>query len=160
MTKQKFINIITTIIFISLWLVYLFEAELAKYGIYTIVPYNVHEILAIVPLLSIILTIICLLVLIERKIKPVFLLIAIVFLVAQVNYLYEQSNVVSITTIAEVTSIRTGEITIKNDAGEVDLECPMLIYKLLETGKEYLIDYETNSNNTSIGEVNIIQMLD
>lgn len=36
---------------IGLWIFYLFQQELAEYGLYTIISYNVHELASVIPFL-------------------------------------------------------------------------------------------------------------
>ncbi len=52
-----------------IWLIYLSDYEMSRYGIYTIFSYNLHEVLGLIPFLSIFITIIWLLFTIVKGIK-------------------------------------------------------------------------------------------
>lgn len=161
---------ISTLIGVTLWIVYIFENEMATYGIYTLVDYGTHEILSMVPFVCMITTSVFLLILVRdmvrnKQIKSnmVISILLSVVLFLQVQFLVEKLNTVSVITVAQVVSIdsQRKEITIANDdLGNVVLTCPMIIFELLEVDKEYLITYEKNNQSSSQGNVNLIQIFE
>lgn len=52
MEKQKN-RVIVLLIALCLWIFYIFQEEMAKYSLYTIFSYNIHEAVAFIPLLLI-----------------------------------------------------------------------------------------------------------
>lgn len=151
---------------ICLWIIYIFEKEMSNYGIYTLVNYNVHEILSIIPFFCILVTIAWIFILIKdsikhKKFKPhiAMLLLLSVSLLFQGNYVVSQSNIASTSTVARVVNIdsQKEEIVINNELGEIVLACPMTIFILLEVDKEYLISYLHEKEKPSKGKVNLIQ---
>lgn len=154
---------------VCLWIVYLFDREMSHWGIYTIVDYNTHELLAIVPLVCMLGTIVWLIVLITASIKNknfksnmVMIVLLTILLAMQGNSVISQSNTVSTVTVARVVNIepQKEEITIRNELGEVVLNCPMPIFELLELDKEYLIDYQHQKETLNKGKVNLVQIID
>lgn len=167
MKKPKHTSFILGLIGLSLWIIYLFEKEMSNYGIYSLVDYNVHEILSLVPLMSILVTMIWLLMLIKESLKHknnkpyIALFILSIALFFQGNYLLSQYNQVSRSTVARVINIdsQKEEISISSDLGEAILDCPMTIFTLLEADKEYLISYLHEKENPNKGKVNLVQRI-
>lgn len=109
MKNKKYLSVIIGLIGICLWIIYIFEKEMSNYGIYTLVNYNVHEILSIVPFFCILVTIAWLYILIKdsikhKKNKPhiAMLLLLSVALLFQGNYVVSQSNTASTSTVARL----------------------------------------------------------
>jgi hypothetical protein len=150
-----------------LWLLYLCDAEMSRYGIYTIFSYNIHEVFAIIPLLSIITTVIWLISLIlnmikEKELKSNLFLATLLFVlfIGQTMYLSDRFQTVSTSFVTNIDEINTDkmEIIIKTDRHDVTLDCPMIVLNVLKTdGTEYGITYEWNKRNPSRGKLCIVQ---
>ncbi len=166
MSEKNSKNIIAILIGLILWFIFICDFEMARYGIYTIFSYNVHEILSAIPYLCFLFTVCWLLVLFlrivrDKKIKSNWLLLVIllVFSVAQFSYIHNQSKKVSITCVASIKSIdpRKLEIEIDTDEKIITLDCPMLLIDILKTdGTEYLITYEGSKSNINYGKLSMI----
>lgn len=168
MDKKLCSSLLLFLVGICLWIVFLFEREMANYGIYTLVSYRTHEILSIVPLVCILITTIWFIILIVKIIKGktfkkniVFLSILLIVLLLQIGYVSSQENQISISTVAYVVSIdpTKGEIIINTSGEQISLKCPMTIYELLEINKEYLITYQSKKDKLTDGNVNLIQLI-
>lgn len=169
MKNSKYTTTIVSFVGIILWIIYLFEKEMSNYGIYSLVSYNTHEILSMVPLLSLVVTFIWLILIIktsitkhEIKSNMIVLIILSALLVIQGGYIQSQSKMVSTSTVAKVTDINPQEetVTIDNALGVVVLECPMVIFKLLEIDQTYLITYQHKKDNKTSGKVNLMQVIE
>lgn len=154
---------------VCLWILFIFEGEMANYGIYTLVNYNTHEILALIPFVCILVSIIWFLVVTVKSIKTknykdnaiaISLLVAALFF--QISYISSQSNQIYIDTVAYVERIDpTKEEIVINKSGErVLLECPMTIFELLKVNEEYLISYQCKKNNPNVGKANLVQLIE
>ena len=144
------------------WLIFLCDQEMARYGIYTLFPYSVHEFLSALPLIFIAATAVWLLITpvssIRRKaFAQNILLLAFLAncLFAQSYMLAARSHKVSVTGIATIRSIHPQAleaVAVKQDGSTITLEIPVLLSEMLRTdGSEYLISYEYDSRNPSHG---------
>ena len=164
--KSTFIIIIGLIF----WILYLCDAEMSRYGIYTIFSYSTHELLSAVPILCLIITICWLILILVRKFRKnnfksdLFLSILLIILsVSQIVYLYNQSQTVLISCGARIERIDTTqlEIVIKTDERSVTLNCPMLAQSLIRAdGTEYGITYEQRKSDLYYGKLCMIQLID
>ena len=144
------------------WLIFLCDQEMARYGIYTLFPYSVHELLSALPLIFIAATAVWLLITLVSSIRRKafaqnILLLALLAccLFAQSCMLAGRSHEVSVDGIVTIRSIhpKTLEaVAVKQDGSTVTLEIPALLSEMLRTdGSEYLISYEYDSRNPSRG---------
>lgn len=157
-------NIFVILIGFTLWLLYLCDSEMARYGIYTIFSFNVHEIISAIPFISFLFTISWLLVLFIKSVRSkkvrsnLFLLVLLsVFFIAQFSYLHNQSQTIYI--ITSIKSIDAQKLEIEIDTGEriITLDCPMLLINILETnGTEYGISYEWSNAKPNYGKLSMI----
>lgn len=112
---------------IWLWIFYIFQEELSRHGLYTIISYNIHEIASVIP----------------------FLCIGIVAVILIGLYIKENSKGTT-TVIASVESVddQNGEIIIIDAAGQkITLQSPELVNRIIETdGQKYIIQYDDNSS--------------
>ena len=112
---------------IWLWTFYIFQEELSRYGLYTIISYNIHEIASVIP----------------------FLCIGIAAVILIGLYIKENSKGTT-TVIASVESVddQNGEIIIIDVAGQkMTLQSPELVNRIIETdGRKYIIQYDDNSS--------------
>ena len=168
MYKKLCSSLLLFLVGICLWIVFLFEGEMANYGIYTLVNYRTHEIMSIVPLVCILITTIWFITLIVKSIKGktfkkniIFLSILLIVFLLQIGYVSSQVNQISISTVAYVESINStkGEIIINTSGEQILLKCPITIYELLEVNKEYLITYQSKKDNLTDGNVILVQLI-
>lgn len=112
---------------IWLWIFYIFQEELSRHGLYTIISYNIHEIASVIP----------------------FLCIGIAAVILIGLYIKENSKGTT-TVIASVESVddQNGEIIIIDAAGQkITLQSPELVNRIIETdGQKYIIQYDDNSS--------------
>lgn len=166
MAEKSNRNRIKILIGLSLWLLYICDSEMARYGIYTIFSYNVHELLSAVPFLCFLFTVGWLIVLFIRSVRGKniksnlsLIILLLVFCVAQFSYIHNQSQTVSTTCIATINSIDTQKLEIEINAGErtITLDCPMLLIDILKTdGTEYCITFEWIKTKPRYGKLSMI----
>lgn len=167
--KDKNRNLFIVSIGIIFWILYLCDSEMSRYGIYTIFSYNTHEVLSIIPFLSITVTVVWLLGLIikfirDKSIKPnKFLCILLIILfIGQGMYILDESQIVTTSFVTDIDRINRDkmEIVIYTDEYDLTLDCPMIVLDLLKTdGTEYGITYEWNKKNPKYGKLCIVQSI-
>lgn len=152
---------------LCLWIFFLFQEELANYGIYTLVNYSLHEAASLIPFLSIVLTAVwaaSLLIGIAKKrldqSDKIFAAVLAALVILQGCYLHHASNTCTTTVFVTVESIdeQQGEIVavgVDGYAGagcQIVLKAPMLAYHMMETdGQTYYITYGHHKNNPAKG---------
>ena len=146
---------------ICLWIFFIFQEELSRYGLYTLTSYNVHEIASFIPFLCVGTAIIWCGYLIVKVAKRqaerydlffMVILLLIIFLMGR--YIYRWSHTGSVSVIATVESVdkMSGEIVITLQSSE-------MINGMLETdGKKYLITYDANMNSAGTQRVHMIAL--
>ena len=112
---------------IWLWIFYIFQEELSRHGLYTIISYNIHEIASVIP----------------------FLCIGIAAVILIGLYIKENSKGTT-TVIASVESVddQNGEIIIIYAAGKkITIQSEDLVNRIIESdGQKYIIQYDDNSS--------------
>lgn len=165
--KEKNKSLLIIIIGVIFWILYLGDTEMSKYGIYTVFSYSTHEIMSIVPLVSIFITAVWLLSLTikifrERNIKSykfMFVLLIILF-ISQVGYFLDKGQTTTTSIITDIDKIDGNTVAICTDEHELELYCPQIVLGLLKTdGTEYVITYEWNKKNPKYGELTIVQSI-
>lgn len=157
---------------LCLWIFFIFQEEMANYGIYTLVTYSLHEAASLIPLLSIGLTAawaVYLLICIAKKTSDrsdkIFAAVLLALVVLQGCYFHRVSNTCTSTVFVTVESIneRQGEIVAISVDGYADaghrmvLKAPMLAYHMMETdGQTYLITYGHHKNNPTEGTLYMV----
>ncbi len=153
------IQIILLLLGVCLWIIYIFQEEMARYGMYTVVGYRMHEIFNFMPECCMLTTVLWLCYLLKRlirrrSIKPdaLFAVILIGALVLQGDYIEQKYDTHSTTLlIAEVVSVynRHNEIVVRDIEGnEITLECPQLVKRMLaKGGQKYTITYEWQNDD-------------
>ena len=169
MTKQSK-RIIILLAGLCLWVFFIFEEEMANYGLYTLVDYSVHEISVFIPYLGIGIAaawaIYLLVGIIKKKADKsdkIFAAVLSALVILQGSYFNHLSNVQEHTILVTVESIneRKGEIVavgIDQDAwfGEIVLKTPMLASHMMETdGQRYYITYEHYKNIPTKGTMHM-----
>ena len=157
---------------LCLWIFFIFQEEMANYGIYTLVDYSLHEAASLIPLFSIGLTAawaVYLLICIAKKTSDrsdkIFTAVLLALFALQGCYLHHVSNTCTSTAFVTVESIdeRQGEIVaigVDGYAGagrRMILKTPMLAYHMMETdGQTYLITYGHHKNNPTEGTLYMV----
>lgn len=150
-----------------LWVCYLLQEELARYGLYTLFDYGAHELASVISLISLLATVVALVVLVCQVVRktgetsnPWFILLLGLLLVAQLSYFYDASQVVSVTTVVKVVAVdeEHGTITVVNafeeEAAPVVLDAPELILNLVQEGDaQYSVMYESHSGHPDQGKL-------
>lgn len=167
---MKYKSIVLLIIGMIFWMAYLYDQDMSRYGIYTLFNFNTHEVLSMIPLVSIVITAIWIVYLLiesfrERKIKShkIFCIIFIVLFITQTMYIKKLYQTFTTTIYTSISKINKGtmEIIIDTDDYDLTLDCPMIVLDLLKTdGTEYGIQYEFNEKNPSYGKLSIVQTVD
>lgn len=169
MIKKYYHVLIVLLIQLCLWIIYIFDSELANYGIYTIIDYSTHEILSLIPLGGTLVTIILLILVLKKNIRYktlgnniIVIMILVAAAVGQIGYIFYDSDKISITTVGRIEKIdpHNSQITVNKSGERLVLECPMIIYELLEIDdREYLISYQTRKSKMNQGRVSLIQLI-
>lgn len=169
MKKNLSFSLLMLSLGLCLWILYIFQEEMADYGIYTLISYSTHEIMSVIPLGCTLITVIWLMVTVVKTKKKklwkeniaVILLLAVAWGL-QVGYNVAASNRTSATAIAAVESIeeKKSEVVIRTSEERVVLECPMTIYELLETDRKYLITYEFDQDTPARGKMCLAQLIE
>lgn len=152
---------------LCLWTFFVFQEEMANYGIYTLVTYSLHEAASLIPYLSIGLTTawaVSLFIRIAKKkvdqSDQIFAAVLLALLILQGCYLHHVSNICTTTGLVTVESVseQQGEIVVVGVDGyasaghRIVLKTPMLAYHLMETdGQIYFITYGHHKNNPTEG---------
>lgn len=156
---------------IFLWVFYIFQDEMANYGMYTVCSYRMHELASIIPFLCIGVTIGWSIYLVVRTLKKksdkadkIFVMILLALVLFQGCYIHQMYQLVSTAVVATVESVdeQQEEIVIKVDSGQtVTLESPMLVNKMVETnGREYLVTYTWHKGKPSEGKLHMISIVE
>lgn len=152
---------------VLLWVCYLLQEELARYGLYTLFDYGVHELASAIPLVSLVITVVALVVLVCQMVRksgepsnPWFILLLAFLLVVQLFYFYDASQVVSVSTVVTVEDVdqEHGTITVVDafaeEATPVVLEAPELVLNLVQEGDaQYSVMYECRSGQPDQGKL-------
>ncbi len=140
--REKIITALALIIGLILWILYLCDSEMSRYGIYTIFSYNTHEIMALIPFLGIIITAIWFIyklikILKEKNIKSHLLLVIllIALCVIQTKYILNTSQKVVTSFVTSVERIETDKmsIVINSNGNDLTLECPQVVLEMFKT---------------------------
>lgn len=157
---------------LCLWIFFIFQEEMANYGIYTLVSYSLHEAASLIPLLSIGVTaawagylLTCIVKKRSDRSDKIFAAVLLVLVVLQGCYLHHVSNACTSTAFVTVESINEhqGEIVVVGVDGyacaghRMVLKAPMLAYHMMETdGQTYLITYGHHKNNPTEGTLYMV----
>lgn len=175
MNEQKNRNkiiIYIIIIGILLWGFYIIQEEFAKYGMYQLISYGVHEISSVIPLLCILVTILCAGYLtwcwIKKKADKtdkILLSVLVLCFCLQAGYFHKQSELVHTAAICTIEEVHEAEkriiVTIDGRSEKLELKSPMLVNGMLvEKEQKYLIDFVWNKNCPDEGELCMISIVD
>lgn len=167
--KEKNKSVLILIIGIIFWMAYLYDSDMSRYGIYTIFSFNAHEVISVIPSLSIIITAVWILALITKIIRgksikshKFLCILLIVLFIPQTMYILNKSQTVTTTFLTSIDRINRDkmEIVINTYKYDLTLDCPMIVLDLLKTdGTKYGITYEWNKKNPSYGKLCIAQSI-
>ena len=127
---------------ILLWGFYVIQEEFAKYGMYQLISYGVHEISSVIPLLCILATIICAGYLtwcwIKKKADKtdrILLVVLVLCFCLQAGYFQKQSEMVHTAAICTIEEVHEAEeriiVTIDGRSEKLELKSPMLVNGML-----------------------------
>lgn len=150
-----------------LWLCYLCDQVMSRYGIYEIFSYSAHELLSTVPLVCSGVTAVAFAVMLVKGLRrrdlgrrAVVLALLAALTVGQGLYLRQQSQMASTTTTITVQSLDSRTQTLQGqtaDGTPVELTYPMLVGDLLRTdGTEYSISYEHVREQPQRGQLTMV----
>lgn len=170
MSNTKAKRIIIILIGICLWVFYILQNELANYGIYNVVSYQIHEIASIIPGVSICGSIIWFVRLLYTFIKKkessdiFFIVVLFCVILLQGSYLHSMSNEYSTTSVVKIMSVdeeQNSLIVEQVESGNVlELESLMLVNNMVELeGQTYLVTYSWNEMNPNKGKLRMIEKI-
>ena len=157
---------------IILWGFYIIQEEFAKYGMYQLISYGVHEISSVIPLLCILITILCAGYLtwcwIKKKADKtdkILLVVLVLCFCLQAGYFHKQSEMVHTAAICTIEEVHEAEerivITIDGRSDKIELKSPMIVNGMLVLKEQkYLIDFVWNKNRPDKGELHMISIVD
>lgn len=171
--KQKARVIIYVIVAgIILWGFYIIQEEFAKYGMYQLISYGVHEISSVIPLLCILVTIIsvgyltwCWIKKKANKTDKILLAVLVLCFCLQAGYFHKQSEIVHTAAICTIEEVHEAEerivIIIDGRTERIELKSPMIVNGMLVIKEQkYLIDFVWNKNRPDKGELHMISIVD
>lgn len=165
-------RIIALLCGICLWIFYIFQEEMANYGMYTVISYQMHEIASIIPILLMGATIGWFIYILYKMIKKksdgadkVFIIILLGLVLLQGSYVRQMSKQVTTTTLVVIERIdgENNRIIVQNEdlSLRVKLESPMLVNDMLETdGQKYLVTYVWHEGKPNEGKLQMIQRVE
>lgn len=166
-------RVIGILVMLLLWVFFIFQEEMAFYGIYSIINYSVHEISTFIPYLCMAAIFVWLIATIIRLIKKqsdkndkIFVVVLIAFLVLHMGFFYNQIQTATTTTVVTVESVdlQKGTITVSNeteyDNYTIDLEAPELVINMVEINdQKYIVTYQHKLENINEGKLSTIKLL-
>lgn len=166
-------RVIGILVMLLLWVFFIFQEEMAFYGIYSLINYSVHEISTIIPYLCMAVIFVWLIATIIRMIKKqadkndkIFVVILIAFLVMHMGFFYNQIQTATTTTVVTVESVdlQKGTITVSNeteyDNYTIELDAPEFVINMVEVNNQkYIVTYQHKLENTNEGKLSTIKLL-
>lgn len=166
-------RVIGILVMILLWVFFIFQEEMAFYGIYSLINYSVHEISTFIPYLCMAVIFVWLIATIIRMIKKqadkndrIFAVVLIAFLVMHMGFFYNQIQNATTTTVVTVESVdlQKGTITVSNeteyDNYTIELDAPELVINMVEINdQKYIVTYQHKLENINEGKLSTIKLL-
>lgn len=164
-------RIIILLIGLCLWIFFIFQEEMAKYGLYTLIDYSIHEMSVFIPYLGIGLAAVWVIYLLTGIVKKradrsdkIFAAVLSALVILQGSYLRHRSDIQTTSVLVTVESIdkQQGEIVAVGVdqyavVGEIVLKTPMLATHMMGTdGQEYYITYGHYKNNPTEGTLYMV----
>lgn len=160
------------VIGILLWGFYIIQEEFAKYGMYQLISYRVHEISSMIPLICTLTTILCIGYFFwcwrKKKLDKtgrMLLLVLVVCFCLEAGYFKTQADMVYTAAICTIDEVYEAEeriiVTIDGREDKLELKSPMIVNgMLMEKEQKYLIDFMWNKNRPNEGELCMISIVD
>lgn len=166
-------RVIGILVMLLLWVFFIFQEEMAFYGIYSLINYSVHEISTFIPYLCMAVIFVWLIATIIRMIKKqadkndkIFVVVLIAFLVMHMGFFYNQIQNATTTTVVTVESVdlQKGTITVSNeteyDNYTIELDAPELVINMVEINdQKYIVTYQHKLENINEGKLSTIKLL-
>lgn len=166
-------RVIGILVMLLLWVFFIFQEEMAFYGIYSLINYSVHEISTFIPYLCMAVIFVWLIATIIRMIKKqadkndkIFVVVLIAFLVIHMGFFYNQIQNATTTTVVTVESVdlQKGTITVSNeteyDNYTIELDAPELVINMVEINdQKYIVTYQHKLENINEGKLSTIKLL-
>lgn len=166
-------RIIGILVILLLWVFFIFQEEMAFYGIYSLVNYNVHEISTYIPYFCTAVIFIWIVVTIRRMIKKqsdkndkIFVVVLIALLAMHMGFFYNLMQTSTTTTVVTVESVnlQKGTITVSNeteyDNNIIELDAPELVINMVEIkDQKYIVTYQHKSEDINEGKLSTIKLL-
>lgn len=166
-------RVIGILVMLLLWVFFIFQEEMAFYGIYSLINYSVHEISTFIPYLCMAVIFVWLIATIIRMIKKqadkndkIFVVVLIAFLVIHMGFFYNQIQNATTTTVVTVESVdlQKGTITVSNeteyDNYTIELDAPELVINMVEINdQKYIVTYQHKLENINKGKLSTIKLL-
>lgn len=166
-------RVIGILVMLLLWVFFIFQEEMAFYGIYSLINYSVHEISTFIPYLCMAVIFVWLIATIIRMIKKqadkndkIFVVVLIAFLVIHMGFFYNQIQNATTTTVVIVESVdlQKGTITVSNeteyDNYTIELDAPELVINMVEINdQKYIVTYQHKLENINEGKLSTIKLL-
>ena len=174
MKKRTNMSLIAVIVISGLlWGFYIIQEEFAKYGMYRLISYRVHEMSSVLFAFCPLVTIGCAVYLFIRLIKrnsdtteKILLIAFIMCFAVQVTYIKDRSEINSRYVACTVEEINEQDGTIiiselNEKENTITLDCPAFFRELLvEKAHLYGVTFEHRGNNPDEGEVTMIKLVD
>lgn len=166
-------RVIGILVMLLLWVFFIFQEEMAFYGIYSLINYSVHEISTFIPYLCMAVIFVWLIATIIRMIKKqadkndkIFVVVLIAFLVIHMGFFYNQIQNATTTSVVTVESVdlQKGTITVSNeteyDNYTIELDAPELVINMVEINdQKYIVTYQHKLENINEGKLSTIKLL-
>lgn len=166
-------RVIGILVMLLLWVFFIFQEEMAFYGIYSLINYSVHEISTFIPYLCMAVIFVWLIATIIRMIKKqadkndkIFVVVLIAFLVMHMGFFYNQIQNATTTSVVTVESVdlQKGTITVSNeteyDNYTIELDAPELVINMVEINdQKYIVTYQHKLENINEGKLSTIKLL-
>lgn len=167
--EKKYRRIIALLVGVCLWIFYVFQEEMADFGLYTLFSYRVHEIASLIPLVSFAVTVIWSIRLLVRVAKgkadradKIFFGVLLLLALMQRDQIWKRATFSDAVATVESVDNRQGTMTVQiGEEKTVILETPEIVRGMVETdGQKYLISYTWDERLPGVGELNMIQRIE
>ncbi|MBQ7902178.1 MAG: hypothetical protein IJ362_00435 [Oscillospiraceae bacterium] len=171
--KKNYHRIIVILIGLCVWTAYIFQKELGRYALYSIVSYTGYELLSILVYSFIPLTALCTIFVAVKIIRKkgdksdmVFVVLLALLFVVQKNILtrdvqWETSGVATVTDVNKyehTVTIVTGKEGYEQQT--IQLDCPQMFLGLIEENRQYAVTFVRDSLEATDGELRSIEIIE
>ncbi|MBQ7323365.1 MAG: hypothetical protein IJW96_02225 [Clostridia bacterium] len=155
------------------WIFFIFEEELAFYGIYNLTSYGVHEIAGIIPMLGILATVVAVFleVMYKRKNKEDkqskwFICLFLCLTLLQSSWFIAKSDDVYTSAVGTVveTNVTENRIVVEKELGAqkvlVELKAPGTFCNMVKVGEQYFFTYVYDKDTPNEGKMDSVSLLE